>query len=188
MRFSHQILSSQHKTCGFLLLPREHNVNILQFLRTLCSFNLLFALFPVPLPVSTARLSTYESSHTVHLYTVSCSLAIWFLLHVPSLIFNIWQFGPCSGFSVPPSWINQTSLLLLHLLPRSVLCRTMKHMCTVLFLNVGSEKNSVLCVFLKASFIYFQYFHIYTMFLIKLIVLTEYLQTAGKPGSKKATK
>lgn len=119
------------------------------------------------------------------LHTVSCSLAIWFLLHVPSLIFNIWQFTLCSGFSVPPSRINQTSLLLLHLLPRSVLCKTMKHTCTILFLNVGSEKIWVLYVFLKAAFIYFQYFHIYIMFLIKLIVLTGYLQTAGKPASTK---
>lgn len=55
----------------------------------------------------------------------------------------------------------------------------------MLFLNVGSEKIWALYVFLKAAFIYFQYFHIYTMFLIKLIVLTGYLQTAGKPGSKK---
>lgn len=32
--FSHQILSSQHKTCWVLLSTCEHNVNILQFLRT----------------------------------------------------------------------------------------------------------------------------------------------------------
>lgn len=61
----------------------------------------------------------------------------------------------------------------------------MKHTCTVLFLNVGSEKIWVLYVFLKAAFIYFQYFHTYIMFLIKLIVLTGYLQTVGKPASTK---
>lgn len=61
----------------------------------------------------------------------------------------------------------------------------MKHTCTALFLNVGSEKIWALYVFLKAAFIYFQYFYIYTMFLITLIVLTGYLQTVGKPESTK---
>lgn len=80
MQFSRQTLSPQHKTCGFLLLTREYKVSILQFLRTLCSFNLLSALFPVPLPGSSAHLSTYESSHTVQTVTHS-------VLFIGSLVF-----------------------------------------------------------------------------------------------------
>lgn len=57
MQFSRQILSLQHKNCGFLLLTREHNVNILQSLRTLCSFNLLCALSPLPLPARVKALT-----------------------------------------------------------------------------------------------------------------------------------